>query len=68
MGFVGHVLKNAQGIEWYSIVGILIFMSLFILIVYRTYRTPNKTMESYKAMLFDDDSNESVLENTKEKK
>lgn len=55
MGFVGEVLRDA-GIQWYYIVGLFIFLSLFIVIVYRTFKIPKSVLKQNK---------ESILENDK---
>ena len=55
MGFVSEVLKDVQGIQWYYIIGIAIFITLFVIIVYKTIRTPQKDMVSYKESIFDND-------------
>lgn len=54
MGFVSDVLRNA-GIQWYYIVGLLIFLSLFIVIIIRTYKTPKSIMKQNKESILDND-------------
>lgn len=56
MGFVGEVLKSVNGIEWYYIAGILIFIGLFIAIVYRTYKMPKADILHIKQSILDDDT------------
>ena len=56
MGFVGEVLKKVDGMEWYYIAGILIFISLFIAIVYRTYKMPKSEILQIKQSILDDDT------------
>ncbi len=63
MGFVGKVMDNVSGTEWFYIVGIIIFIALFIAIVYRTVRIPKSTLNSYKNAILDQDD-----VSTKEKK
>ena len=55
MGFVGKVMDNVNGTEWFYIVGIMIFIALFIAIVYRTVRIPKSTLEDYKSAILDSD-------------
>jgi len=55
MGFVSEVLKNVNGIQWYYIIGISIFIILFIIIVYKTIRTPKSKFLEYKNAILDDD-------------
>jgi hypothetical protein len=54
MGFVSEVLKDIEGIQWYYIIGIFIFIFLFIAILYRTINTPQKDLLEYKNSIFDD--------------
>lgn len=53
MGFVSEVLKNIDGIQWYYIIGILIFIVLFLVILYRTIKTPKKDLIEYKTSILD---------------
>jgi hypothetical protein len=53
MGFVGDVLQNVNGIQYFYIVGILIFISLFVIIVYRTVKIPRKDLTEFKTSIFE---------------
>jgi hypothetical protein len=55
MGFVGNVLEKVNGIHWYSIVGLFIFITLFIIIVYRTYKLPKSELLEYKQSILNDE-------------
>ena len=55
MNFAGEVLQNVDGIQYYYITGILLFLALFIVIVYRTVRIPRKDLEDFKTSIFDND-------------
>ena len=55
MGFVGQVLGNEQGIHWYYIIGLLIFLSLFIVMVYRTIKIPKSDLMYYKESILEND-------------
>ena len=55
MEFAGNVLHQVEGIEWYYIIGLLIFMVLFIVIIYRTVKTPKSTMNNIKQSIFEKD-------------
>jgi hypothetical protein len=55
MGFVGDVMENVKGIQWYYIVGILIFFSLFIVILVRTIRMPKTELVEIKTAILDND-------------
>ena len=63
MGFVGKVMDSVSGTEWFYIIGIVIFIALFIAIVYRTVRIPKATLEGYKSAILDQDdtSNENKV-------
>ncbi|MBT3208951.1 MAG: hypothetical protein HN704_14555 [Bacteroidetes bacterium] len=54
MKIVSDVLENIAGIQTYYIVGMLIFLFLFIVIVVRTYSTPNSEMSNRKNAIFDE--------------
>ncbi len=56
MNFVSDVLKDVNGIQWYYIIGIAIFISLFIVILYRTIKTPKKDLVQYKNAILEDDN------------
>ena len=49
MNFAGDVLQNVDGIKYFYIAGILIFMALFVVILYRTIRIPRKDLEDFKS-------------------
>ena len=55
MGFVGNVLSNVNGIHWYYITGLLIFLGLFITIVYRTIKIPKAELLHHKQSILDKD-------------
>ncbi len=53
MGFVNDTLSKVDGIEWYYIVGILIFVGLFIGMIIHTYTIPKKDLIKFKSSIFD---------------
>jgi len=55
MKFVGEVLSNVQGIQNFYIAGLLIFIILFIIILYRTIKIPKKVLIEYKTSIFEKD-------------
>lgn len=57
MGFVGEVLNKVNGIHWYYTIGLLIFLTLFIVIIYKTYKIPKSEIEKYKNSIFENDEN-----------
>lgn len=48
MKIVSNLLENIEGIQIYYIVGLLIFVTLFIVITIRTLRMPKKEVEEIK--------------------
>jgi len=53
MGFVGETLSGVNGIQWYYIVGIILFVGLFIGVVIHTYRIPKKDLNKFKSSIFE---------------
>jgi cbb3-type cytochrome oxidase subunit 3 len=53
MGFVSETLSGINGIEWYYIIGILLFIGLFIGVVIHTYTIPKKDLAKYKLSIFE---------------
>ena len=54
MNFAGDVLQNVDGIKYFYIIGILIFIALFVVIVYRTVKIPREDLEDFKTSIFED--------------
>lgn len=63
MKFVGQVMDGVMGVEWYSIVGILIFLFLFIVILVRTFSMKKHDIDAYKNAILDDDEKSDNTEN-----
>jgi len=59
MGFVGEVLNNISGIQYFYILGLIIFMGLFFLMLYRTVKIPKKDLINYKTSILDNNEMES---------
>jgi hypothetical protein len=55
MGFVSDILGGKLGVELYYIIGLLIFISLFVVIVNRTIRMTKKELKGYKESILDGD-------------
>lgn len=55
MGFVSKVLENENGIQWYYILGLFIFLTIFIVMIYRTIKIPKKDLQQYKESILDDE-------------
>jgi hypothetical protein len=60
MGFVGHVLENVTGIQWYYTIGLFIFITLFIVMIYRTLKIPKSDLKKYKETVLDQDDQTST--------
>ncbi len=62
MKIVSNLLEGIEGIRIFYIFGLLLFFSLFIIILVRTLRRPNKEMDEIKkSILTDDDSDETAV-------
>ena len=59
MGFVGEVLNNIAGIQYFYILGLIIFMGLFFLILYRTIKIPKQDLINYKTSILENNEMES---------
>lgn len=55
MNFVGNVLRDVNGIQTFYTIGLLIFLALFAVILYRTIRMPRKDLVDFKTSIFEDD-------------
>ena len=55
MGFVSDILGGKLGVEVYYIIGLLIFISLFVVIVYRTVRMTKNELVGYKESILNED-------------
>ena len=53
MNFVSKILNDVDGIQYYYILGLLIFVSLFFVMVYRTYKIPKQDLINYKTSILD---------------
>ncbi len=58
MKIVSNLLQQIEGIQIYYIIGLLLFVGLFIVIVIRTMRMPNKEMEEIKSSILKDNDSE----------
>ena len=59
---VGKLLESMTGIHIFYVLGLLIFLSLFIVIVVRTFRRPATEMNEIKeSILNDNDPEESGI-------
>ena len=61
MKLVSSLLESMTGIHIFYVVGLLIFLGLFVVIVVRTMRRPAAEMNEIKeSILIEDDSEESM--------
>ena len=58
MKMVSNMLASIEGIEIYYIVGLLLFFTLFVVILIRTIRWPNKEMLEIKESILTDNNSE----------
>jgi hypothetical protein len=56
MNFVSEVLNNENGIQWYYIIGLLIFLTLFIIMIYRVIKIPKSELVHYKESILKNDN------------
>ena len=55
MNFVGNVLRDVNGIQAFYTIGLLIFLTLFVVILYRTIRMPRKDLVDFQTSIFEVD-------------
>lgn len=61
MKIVSNVLENIEGIQIFYIIGLLLFVVLFIAILIRTFRMPRKETEEIKNSILNDDETEDKI-------
>ena len=62
MKIVSNMLEQIEGIQIYYIVGLLIFVTLFVVIFIRTMRRPDKEMEDIKNSILIENGSEELIE------
>jgi len=60
MKIVSDLLTSIEGIQIFYIIGLLIFVALFIVITIRTMRMPDKEMENIKNSILADGESEDI--------
>jgi cytochrome c oxidase cbb3-type subunit IV len=60
MKIVSDLLTSIEGIQIFYIIGLLIFVALFIVITVRTMRIPNKEMDDIKNSILTDGESEDI--------
>lgn len=61
MKIVSNLLTSIEGIQVFYIIGLLIFVVLFIVIFIRTMRMPNKEMDEIKNSILTDGESEDII-------
>jgi tellurite resistance protein TehA-like permease len=61
MKIVSNLLENIEGIQIYYIVGLLIFVTLFIVILIRTFRMPKQEAEKIKNSILTDNETDDII-------
>ena len=61
MKIVSNLLTNIEGIQIFYIIGLLIFVVLFIVILIRTMRMPDNKMEEIKNSILTDGESEDII-------
>jgi hypothetical protein len=62
MKIISNLLENIQGIQIYYIVGLLIFVTLFVVISIRTIRMPKQEAEKIKNSILTDNETDDVIQ------
>ena len=58
MKIVSNLLENIEGIRIYYIIGLLIFVVLFVVILIRTMKRSNKEMDEIKNSILDENDSD----------
>ena len=61
MKIVSNVLENIDGIQVFYLIGLLIFVTLFLVILIRTIKRPNKEISDIKNSILQDDDSEELI-------
>jgi hypothetical protein len=55
MGFIREIYNDNTGIQYFYIIGLLIFIILLAVVVYRTLKIPRRDLIKYKTSILDND-------------
>jgi len=55
MKFVSYILEDEQWIHILNTVGLIIFVTFFIIVLYRTYKMPKSEADAINRLVFEDD-------------
>jgi hypothetical protein len=53
MGNISETLAGVEGIQWYYIVGVLLFVVMFVGVLIHTWFIPKKDLLKFKSSIFD---------------
>jgi cbb3-type cytochrome oxidase subunit 3 len=55
MKFVSYILEDEQWIHILNTIGLIIFVTFFIIVLYRTYKMPKSKADEINRLVFEDD-------------
>jgi len=55
MKFVSYILEGEQWIHILNTIGLIIFVTFFIIVLYRTYKMPKSKADEINRLVFEDD-------------
>jgi cbb3-type cytochrome oxidase subunit 3 len=55
MKFVSYILEGEQWIHILNTIGLIIFVTFFIIVLYRTYKMPKSEADEINRLVFEDD-------------
>ncbi len=61
MKIVTSIFENVANIQWFPIIGLVIFLILFIALIIRIFRMETKVVDEIARLPLDDDENMSDL-------
>jgi len=61
MKIVSNLLTSIEGIQIFYIIGLLIFVVMFVVILIRTMRLKNKDMDAIKNSILSDGESEDII-------
>ncbi len=56
MKIVSNILENIEGIQLFSILGLLIFVSFFVGVLIRTYKMPKEEADYIRNSILEEDA------------
>lgn len=56
MGFVGELFKNDSLAQLYNIIGLFIFIGLFVIMIYRVIKMPKSELNQIKESILENDN------------